>query len=78
MGISSEIPVTLGDKRQYYLDQCEGDVDCLSETNKVLDSYGIEEGEAFLGVSYPRSLVLFKQINFQSFSMIDILVWKRL
>ena len=54
-GIGSEIPVTLGDKRQYYLDQCEGDIDCLSETNEVLDSYGIEEGEAFLGVSYPRS-----------------------
>ena len=54
-GISSEIPVTLGDKRQYYLDQCEGDVDCLSETNEILDSYGIEEGEAFLGVNYPRS-----------------------
>ena len=54
-GDSSEIPVTLGDKRQYYLDQCEGDMECLSETNKVLDSYGIEQGEAFLGVSNPRS-----------------------
>ena len=54
-GISSDVPVTLGDKRQYYLDQCDGEVECLSETNELLDSYGIEEGEAFLGVSYPRS-----------------------
>ena len=30
-------------------------MECLSETNELLDSYGIEEGEAFLGVSYPRS-----------------------
>ena len=50
-GISSDVPVTLGDKRQYYLDQCDGEVECLSETNELLDSYGIEEGEAFLGVS---------------------------
>ncbi|DAC43911.1 MAG TPA: hypothetical protein HA315_02720 [Candidatus Thalassarchaeaceae archaeon] len=54
-GISSDIPVTLGDKRQYYLDRCDGEVECLSETNELLDSYGIEEGEAFLGVSFPRS-----------------------
>ena len=54
-GDSSEVPVTLGDKRQYYLDLCNGDEACLSDTRDVLDEYGIGEGEAFLGVSYPRA-----------------------
>ena len=54
-GDSSEVPVTLGDKRQYYLDLCNGDEACVSDTMDVLDNYGIEEGEAFLGVSYPRA-----------------------
>ena len=52
---SSEILVTLGDKAQYYLNLCNGDQDCLDETTELLESYGIGEGEAFLGVNAPRS-----------------------
>ena len=52
---SSEILVTLGDKAQYYLNLCNDDQDCLDETSELLESYGIGEGDAFLGVNAPRS-----------------------
>ena len=52
---SSEILVTLGDKAQYYLNLCNGDQGCLDETSELLESYGIGEGDAFLGVNAPRS-----------------------
>ena len=34
---------------------CNGDQGCLDETSELLESYGIGEGDAFLGVNAPRS-----------------------
>ena len=54
-GESSDVLVTLGDKAQYYLNLCDNDQECLDRTADLLESYGIGEGEAFLGVNSPRS-----------------------
>jgi|TARA_B100001250_G_scaffold2266_3_gene1992 membrane-associated protease RseP (regulator of RpoE activity) len=54
-GESSERMVILGDRYHYYLDLCEGDQGCLEETETTLNSLGIEQGDAFLGVSNIRS-----------------------
>ena len=54
-GESSEVPVILGDKAQYYLNLCDDDQECLDRTTDLLEGYGIGEGEAFLGVNAPRS-----------------------
>ena len=50
-----EIEVTLGDRHGYYLSLCEGDTICIEETNSLLADLGIEQGDAFLGVSNLRS-----------------------
>ena len=54
-GAPSEKMVILGDRYQYYLDLCEGEEACLEETETTLNSLGIEQGDAFLGVSNIRS-----------------------
>ena len=40
---------------RYYIDLCDGDQSCISETEEVLLSLGIEQGDAFLGVNGIRS-----------------------
>ena len=50
-----EMTVTLGDRYEYYLAGCDGDVTCIEEKNDLLDLLGIEPGDAFLGVSDLRS-----------------------
>ena len=54
-GVASEKTVVLGDRHQYYIDLCDGDQSCISETEEVLLSLGIEQGDAFLGVNGIRS-----------------------
>ena len=46
-----EVDVTLTDKKSYYYQLCDGDSQCESN----VDGAGIEEGDAFLGVSGIRS-----------------------
>lgn len=43
--------VTMGDRYQYYIDECEGDQGCIEDTTELLDYWGVEPGDAFLGVS---------------------------
>ena len=50
-----DISVTLGDQHDYYIDRCEGDLVCIEDTESILDYWGIEQGDAFLGVSGLRS-----------------------
>ena len=50
-----DILVILGDRYDYYIGLCDGDSDCISETESILDELGIEQGDAFLGVSGLRS-----------------------
>jgi len=50
-----DISVTLGDRHDYYIDRCEGDLVCIEDTESFLDYFGIEQGDAFLGVSGLRS-----------------------
>ncbi len=45
------IVVTMGDRYQYYIDECGGDEACIEDTTALLDFWGIEPGDAFLGVS---------------------------
>tara|TARA_Y100001935_G_scaffold189616_1_gene157837 strand:- start:1863 stop:3392 length:1530 start_codon:yes stop_codon:yes gene_type:complete len=54
-GQVSDRLVILGDKAQYYLNLCDGDQECLNRTTELLETYGIGDGEAFLGVNAPRS-----------------------
>tara|TARA_B100001094_G_scaffold333158_1_gene409136 strand:+ start:2973 stop:4544 length:1572 start_codon:yes stop_codon:yes gene_type:complete len=46
-----EIVVTMGDRYQYYIDECKGDEVCIEETSTLLDLWGVDPGDAFLGVS---------------------------
>ena len=50
-----DISVTLGDRHDYYIDRCEGDLVCIEDTESFLDYLGIEQGDAFLGVSGLRN-----------------------
>ena len=50
-----EITVTLGDRYEYYVGLCGGDSDCVEETEGLLAEMGVENGDAFLGVSGLRS-----------------------
>ena len=50
-----DISVTLGDRHDYYIDRCEGDLVCIEDTESILADSGIEKGDAFLGVSNLRS-----------------------
>tara|TARA_B100000700_G_scaffold203947_1_gene224246 strand:- start:57 stop:947 length:891 start_codon:yes stop_codon:yes gene_type:complete len=50
-----DISVTLGDRHDYYIDRCEGDLVCIEDTESILADLGIEKGDAFLGVSNLRS-----------------------
>ena len=45
------IAVTMGDRYQYYIDECDGAPKCIEDTEVLLDLWGIERGDAFLGVS---------------------------
>jgi membrane-associated protease RseP (regulator of RpoE activity) len=45
------IAVTMGDRYQYYLDECDGAQECIEDTKVLLNLWGIEPGDAFLGVS---------------------------
>jgi len=45
------ISVTMGDRYQYYIDECDGDQECVEDTEQLLDLWGIEAGDSFLGVS---------------------------
>ena len=50
-----EITVTLGDRYEYYVGLCGGDSACVEETEGLLVEMGVENGDAFLGVSGLRS-----------------------
>ena len=43
--------VTMGDRYQYYIDECNGDETCIEETSALLDFWEVSPGDAFLGVS---------------------------
>ena len=45
------ITVTMGDRYQYYIDECDGDEACIEDMTKLLDIWEVEPGDAFLGVS---------------------------
>ena len=45
------VTVTLGDRYQYYLDECDEDQSCIDDRIELLDLLEIEQGDAFLGVS---------------------------
>ncbi len=45
------LTVTMGDRYQYYIDECGGDEGCEEDTAQLLDLWGVEPGDAFLGVS---------------------------
>ena len=45
------VMVTLGDRYQYYLDECDEDQSCIDDRIELLDLLEIEQGDAFLGVS---------------------------
>ena len=49
------VDVTLGDRYQYYIDQCDGDAGCIDEVVKILEILEIQQGDAFLGVADLRS-----------------------
>ena len=46
-----KIVVTMGDRYQYYIDECDGDQGCIEDTANLLDFWGVDPGDAFLGVS---------------------------
>jgi len=46
-----KLVVTMGDRYQYYIDECDGDETCIEDTKKLLDFWGVKPGDAFLGVS---------------------------
>ena len=50
-----DFEVTLGDRHDYYIRLCEGDSACIEDTESLLADLGIEQGDAFLGVSGLRS-----------------------
>jgi membrane-associated protease RseP (regulator of RpoE activity) len=50
-----DLLITLGDRYQYYIGLCQGDVLCVEDTEALLGELGIERGDAFLGVSGLRS-----------------------
>ena len=45
------IAVTMGDRYQYYIDECDDAPECIEDTEALLGLWGIERGDAFLGVS---------------------------
>ena len=45
------IVVTMGDRYQYYIDECGDDQGCIDGTEELLETWGIKRGDAFLGVS---------------------------
>ena len=45
------IVVTMGDRYQYFIDECDGDEGCIEDTTRLLDFWEVEPGDAFLGVS---------------------------
>lgn len=45
------ITVTMGDRYQYYIDECDGDSECIEDTTQLLELWDIERGDSFLGVS---------------------------
>ena len=49
--VTREVEVVLTDKKDYYYQLCDGDAQCESN----VDAAGIEEGDAFLGVSGIKS-----------------------
>ncbi|MEE3232112.1 MAG: M50 family metallopeptidase, partial [Candidatus Thermoplasmatota archaeon] len=53
--VERDLIVTLGDRYQYHLGQCDGDAVCIEYTEVLLADLGIEPGDAFLGVSGLRS-----------------------
>jgi len=53
--VQRQVVVTLGDRHDYYIDLCEGDSTCIGDTEVLLADLGIEQGDAFLGVSGLRS-----------------------
>ncbi|MEC7706551.1 MAG: M50 family metallopeptidase, partial [Candidatus Thermoplasmatota archaeon] len=50
-----DVEVNLGDRHDYYIGLCEGDSACIEDTEALLTELGIEQGDAFLGVSGLRS-----------------------
>jgi len=53
--VQRQVVVTLGDSHDYYIDLCEGDSTCIGDTEALLADLGIEQGDAFLGVSGLRN-----------------------
>ena len=49
--VERDLVVTLGDRYQYHLGQCDGDAVCIEDKEALLADLGIEPGDAFLGVS---------------------------
>jgi len=49
------ISVTMGDRYQFYIDECDGDSECIEDTEALLELWEVEPGDAFLGVSYLMS-----------------------
>jgi len=50
-----DISVTMGDRYNHHIGLCEGDSACIEYTEEWLVDMGIEQGDAFLGVSNLRS-----------------------
>jgi len=53
--VERDLIVTLGNRYQYHLGQCDGDAVCIEDIEVLLADLGIEPGDAFLGVSGLRS-----------------------
>ena len=53
--VERDLIVTLGNRYQYHLGQCDGDAVCIEDMEVLLADLGIEPGDAFLGVSGLRS-----------------------
>ena len=45
------IVVTMGDRYQYFIDECDGDEACIEDMEALLDLWEVNPGDAFLGVS---------------------------
>ncbi len=45
------VTVTMGDRYQYYIEQCNDSNSCVEEMEELLAQWEIEPGDAFLGVS---------------------------
>ena len=46
-----EVPVTLGDRYQYYIGECGDDSVCIENRVELMEILGIDPGDPFLGVS---------------------------